>query len=104
MEFDEQPLSYEEARRAVSRFEEEYKLRSATVFSGTMEPDLRISPDALYEWKSYFDFICEVDHALSTALADHSTDVESIIYSSSTNVPRPRSYEEQKLASLKVAA
>jgi hypothetical protein len=104
MEFTEQPLSYEEARRGVANFEHKYKLRSADVFSGRMEPDACVSPDALFEWKSYYDFVCEVDQTLSAALAGNPV-LEEVIYASgSASEPYPRSAEDRKQAALKIAA
>jgi hypothetical protein len=103
MQFNEQPLSYEEARRAVQKFEHQFKVDSAVVFSGGMDPDPRICSDALYEWKSYYDFISEVDRTIAKALNDEPV-VHEVIYASSTTESRPRSYEEQKAASMKYAA
>jgi hypothetical protein len=61
MEFIEQPLSYSDARLGISKFEQAHKVSSAAVFSGKCEPPQNISSDALFEWKSYYDFVCEVD-------------------------------------------
>jgi len=103
MHFDEQPLSYEEARRAVLKYEGQFKLDSALLFSGALITDPGICSDALYEWKSYYDFISEVDRTIEVALNEDPI-VHGVIYASSTIESRPRSYEEQKAASMKYAA
>ena len=70
MEFVEQPVSYEEARLGVSKFEQTYKTPSATVFSGHSDAYLKISSDVLFEWKSYYDFVSEVDRRLAARLTE----------------------------------
>jgi hypothetical protein len=69
--FVEQPLSYEEARLGVLKFERIHKTPSAEVFSGKSEAYLSFSSDVLFEWKSYYDFMCEVNRRLAARLTEH---------------------------------
>jgi hypothetical protein len=104
MEFVEQPLSYEEARAGVLKFERVHKMASSTVFSGKSEAYLSISSDVLFEWKSYYDFMCEVDRRLAAKLTQLPR-VEDVVYSSgSASEPHPRNQEQRKKASLCIAA
>lgn len=104
MEFVEQPVSYEEARLGVSKFEQTYKTPSATVFSGHSDAYLKISSDVLFEWKSYYDFVSEVDRRLAARLTERPH-VEEVVYSSgSGSRTYPRSSEQRKQASLCIAA
>jgi hypothetical protein len=104
MEFVEQPLSYEEARVGVSRFEQTYKMPSEKVFSGHSDAYLNISSDVLFEWKSYYDFVSEVDRRLAARLRERQH-VEEVVYSSGSGSQTfPRSSEQRKQASLWIAA
>lgn len=104
MEFVEQPLSYEEARVGVLKFERIYKTPSAEVFSGKSEAYLSISSDVLFEWKSYYDFMCEVNRRLAARLTEHPH-VEEVVYSpGSGSGTHHRSSEQRKRASLCIAA
>ncbi len=104
MEFIEEPVSYDEARLGVSKFEQAYKTPSAVVFSGHSDAYLDISSDVIFEWKSYYDFVCEVDRLLAARLAERPH-VEEVVYSSgSGSQTYPRSSEQRKQAKLCIAA
>jgi hypothetical protein len=103
MEFVEQPLSYEEARKAVLTFEHAHKTISEAVFSGKCEPHLHISPDALFEWKSYYEFVCDYERQFAAALSEKPR-LEDVRYSHSGHGAHPRTSEQRKQASLCVAA
>ena len=68
-DYIEQPLTYGEARRGVWKFEHEHKVSSAALFAGKCD-GANINPDVLFEWKSFYDFVCEVDRRVASALAD----------------------------------
>ena len=103
MEFVEQPLSYEEPRLAVNKFERTYKALSGVVFSSE-GCNLNISSEALFDWKSCYDFVSEVDRRLMTALTAQPL-VENVIYASNCGSEAPlRSSVQRKRASLCVAA
>src|SRR5690242_16933101 len=82
MEFVEQPISYPEARAAVARFEHTFKMPSDAVFSGRCDTDQlnAIGSDALFEWRSQYEFVCEVNRRVAAELAAHPT-VEAVVYS-----------------------
>ncbi len=105
MEFVEEPLSYEEARRGVLKFEHTHKTLSEAVFSGRCEPHLHISSDALFEWKSYYDFVCEYERRLGAVLTE-TPSLKDVEYRSShaAREAHPRTSEQRKQASLCVAA
>ena len=104
MDFVEQPLSYEDARRGLSRFERTHKIESAELFSGKVAFDPNIGSDVLFEWKSYYDFVWEVDQRLAAALAERAC-VEEVVYSKSGAETHPaRTSEQRRQASLCIAA
>ena len=104
MEYIEQPLAYEEARRGVWKFERAHKVSSAVLFSGKCDSHLNINPDVLFEWKSYYEFVCEVDRRVAAALAEQAQ-LEEVVYSSkSGNETHPQTPEQRKQASMCIAA
>jgi hypothetical protein len=103
MEYIEQPLSYVEARRGVWKFEHTHKVASVAVFGGKCEVP-NISSDALFEWKSYYEFVCEVDRRVASALAEHRQ-LEEVTYSSRPSTETgPQTSKQRKHASMCVAA
>jgi len=104
MEFIEQPLTYAEARRGVWKFERTYKVPSAAVFSGKCESHLNIGSDVLFEWKSYYEFVCEVDRRIASALADRRELGEVMYSSKSVTEAHPQTSEQRKQVSLCLAA
>jgi len=104
MEYIEQPLTYREARRGVWKFEHEHKVSSSVVFSGRCPAPANISSDALFEWKSYYEFVCEVDRRVASAVAERRQ-LEQIPYSSKPgSESHPQTPEQRKHASMCVAA
>lgn len=103
MEYIEQPLTYGEARRGVWKFEHDHKVSSAALFAGKCE-GANINPDVLFEWKSYYDFVCEVDRRVASALADRRQ-LEEVRYSSKPGgEAHAQTPEQRKQASMCVAA
>jgi len=104
MDFIEQPLSYDEARLGVAKFEDTYKTTSAEVFSGKSEAYQKISSDVLFEWKSYYEFVCEVERRVAARLSEYPH-VEEVVYSSGPGThTHQRNAEQRKQASLCIAA
>jgi hypothetical protein len=105
MEFVEQPLTYGEARRGVWKFERGHKISSAELFSGkcgSFHPD--VNADVLFEWKSYYDFVCEVDRRVASALSERRK-LEEVTYSSKpSSETRHQTPEQSKQASMSYAA
>ncbi len=104
MEYIEQPLTYREARRGVWKFEHTHKVSSSVVFSGKCPAPTTVSSDALFEWKSYYEFVCEVDRRVASALAERSQ-LEQVSYSATpASETHPQTPEQRKHASMCVAA
>jgi hypothetical protein len=104
MEFIEQPLTYREARRGVWSFERTHKISSAVLFSGKCEAQFNINSDVVFEWKSYYDFVCAVDQRVASALAEHRQ-LKDVTYSSKpSRETHPQTAEQRKQASMCVAA
>jgi hypothetical protein len=105
MEYIEQPLTYREARKGVWKFEHAHKVSSAVVFSGKCPAPTTVSSDALFEWKSYYEFVCEVDRRVASALAERSK-LEQVSYSAKpgSSETHPQTAEQRKHASMCVAA
>jgi hypothetical protein len=106
VDFIEEPISYEEARRAISKFEHAYKILSASLFSEEGDvsgQDLEICDDVLFEWRSHYEFVRDVDSDLAKAAAEHETPVYSLLGRIEERAC-PRGPEERKQAVLGVAA
>jgi hypothetical protein len=106
VDFIEEPISYDEARRAISKFEHTYKILSASLFSGEVDPPaqgVEICDDVLFEWRSQYEFVRDVDSDLAKAAVEHETPVYSLLGRTEERTC-PRGPEERKQAVLGVAA
>jgi hypothetical protein len=83
MEFNEQPLTYQEAVNQVLRFERLYKMRSEDFFQSLDKGvcNVEVHADDQYEWRSYFSFKLEMDARISEMLHDTEEPIQEVVYS-----------------------
>jgi hypothetical protein len=74
LNFIEEPLGYNDALLEVQKFEREYKVASAELFAALAagKECLYFHSDDIYEWRSYYEFLCGIDAKLGKLLESNA--------------------------------
>ena len=107
MEMQEEPLLYPEAINALRKFERQHGIDSNTLFMGLAhgKPSVKIDPDDLFEWRSYFEFAKQVEEKLANILEKSPEVLDDVFYSVTTGLePTQKAIEPREHRTLALAA